>query len=37
MTKQELISVLEMITNYSYEYLKSLEEEELQKIYDDKR
>lgn len=37
MTKQELISVLEMITNYSYEYLKSLDEEELQKIYDDKR
>lgn len=37
MTKQELISVLELITNYSYEYLKSLDEEELQKIYDDKR
>lgn len=37
MEKQELISVLELITNYSYEYLKSLDEEELQKLYDDKR
>jgi hypothetical protein len=37
MTKDELISILEMITHYSYEYLKSLSLEELQKIYKDKR
>jgi hypothetical protein len=37
MTKDELISILEMITRYSYEYLKSLSLEELQKIYEDKR
>lgn len=37
MTKHELVSVLEMITNYSYEYLQSLDREQLQKIFDDKR
>lgn len=33
MTKDEYISVLEMITKFSYEYLKSLSKEELEKIY----
>lgn len=33
MTKDELISVLEMITKFSYEYLKSLSKEELEKLY----
>lgn len=33
MSKDELISVLEMITKFSYEYLKSLSKEELEKIY----
>jgi hypothetical protein len=37
MTKAELISVLEMITAYSYEYLKSLPLEELQQMYDERR
>lgn len=33
MTKDELISVLEMITKFSYEYLKSLSIEELEKLH----
>lgn len=36
MTKDELITVLEMITKYSYEYLKSLSVEDLQKLYEDR-
>lgn len=34
MNKDELISVLTMITNYSYAYLKSLSREELQDMYE---
>ncbi|CAM3732349.1 hypothetical protein MEZE111188_05730 [Mesobacillus zeae] len=37
MEKDELISILSMITSYSYEYLKSLEPDKLQEIYDDRR
>lgn len=36
MTRTELISILEMITNYSYEYLRSMTLEQLQKLYEDK-
>lgn len=37
MTKDELVFLLEMITNYSFEYLQTLDREQLQKIYEDKR
>jgi hypothetical protein len=37
MTSDELRSILEMITNYSPEYLQSLTKKELEKIYNDKR
>lgn len=37
MTRDEMISVLEMISNYSYEYLKSLSPEALKKLYEEKR
>lgn len=36
MNRDEMISVLEMITNYSYHYLKSLTTEQLQKLYEDR-
>jgi hypothetical protein len=36
-TTDELRAVLEMITNYSFDYLQSLTKEELEKIYNDKR
>lgn len=36
MEAHELRSILEMITNYSYEYLQSLNKEQLLKIYEDK-
>jgi hypothetical protein len=36
MTSHELRTVLEMITNYSFEYLQSLTYEELVKLYEDK-
>lgn len=36
MTSDELRSVLEMITNYSFDYLQSLSREQLLKIYEDK-
>ena len=37
MNQDQLISYLEEITNYSFEYLKSLTLEELQKIYEKRR
>ncbi|MGX1430776.1 hypothetical protein ACUXCC_002014 [Cytobacillus horneckiae] len=37
MTKDELVFLLEMITNYSFEYLQTLDREQLQKIYEEKR
>lgn len=36
MTSVELRAILEMITNYSFDYLQSLNQEQLQKIYDEK-
>lgn len=36
MTKDELVSVLEMITLFSYEYLKSLPIEKLEQIYEER-
>ena len=36
MTKQELITVLELVTNYSYEYLKTLPIEKLQELYEER-
>jgi hypothetical protein len=36
MTSHELRTVLEMITNYSFDYLQSLTYEELLRIYEDK-
>jgi hypothetical protein len=35
-TADEMIAVLEMITRYSYEYLKSLTYEELEKLFKEK-
>jgi len=37
MSRDEMISILEMVTNYSYEYLKSLSPEALKKLYEEKR
>jgi hypothetical protein len=36
MSSDELRSILSMITDYSFEYLQSLNKEQLQKIYEDK-
>jgi hypothetical protein len=36
MTSHELRTVLEMITNYSFDYLQSLTYEQLLRIYEDK-
>lgn len=36
MTRDEMIAVLEIKTNYSYEYLKSLSPEALEKLYKEK-
>jgi hypothetical protein len=36
MTSHELRTVLEMITNYSFDYLQSLTYEKLLRIYEDK-
>lgn len=36
MLRDEMISVLAMITNYSYEYLKTLEPEKLKKLYEER-
>jgi hypothetical protein len=36
MTSHELRTVLEMITNYSFDYLQSLSYEQLLRIYEDK-
>ena len=36
MNSDELRAVLAMTTNYSFEYLQSLTQEQLQKIYEDK-
>lgn len=36
MTSDELRTILEMITNYSFDYLQSLNKEQLQKIYEEK-
>jgi uncharacterized protein YktA (UPF0223 family) len=36
MTRDEMISVLEMITRYSYAYLKSLSDEKLKKLYEER-
>ena len=36
MTSDELRALLEMITNYSFEYLQSLNLEQLTKIYEEK-
>lgn len=37
MNRAELISLLELISNYSLEYLKTLSTEKLQQIYEEKR
>jgi len=37
MTRDEMISVLTILTDYSYEYLKSLSPEALKKLYEEKR
>jgi len=34
MSSDELRSILAMITNYSFEYLQSLNKEQLEKIYE---
>jgi hypothetical protein len=36
MTSHELRTILEMITNYSFDYLQSLTYDKLIKIYEDK-
>lgn len=36
MTRDELIFVLEMRTKFSYEYLKRLDKEQLEKLYKDR-
>lgn len=36
MSRDELVSLLEMITNYSYHYLKSLTTEQLRKLYEER-
>jgi hypothetical protein len=36
MSSDELRSILAMITNYSFEYLQSLNKEQLEKIYKEK-
>jgi DNA-dependent RNA polymerase auxiliary subunit epsilon len=36
MTSDELRALLEMTTNYSFEYLQSLSKEQLEKIYEAK-
>jgi hypothetical protein len=36
MTSDELRAILEMITHYSFEYLQSLNYEQLLRIYEDK-
>lgn len=36
MTADELITILEMITRYSYEYLHSLTMEQLIRLYEEK-
>lgn len=37
MTSDELRALLEMITNYSFDYLQSLSHEELLKLYQEKQ
>jgi hypothetical protein len=37
MTSDEMRAVLEMTTNYSFDYLQSLSYEELKRIYNEKR
>jgi hypothetical protein len=37
MVKDELITILEMTTKYSYEYLKSLTVEKLQGMYEERQ
>lgn len=37
MTKDELIFILEFRTQFSYEYLKSLSVEQLQKLYEERK
>jgi hypothetical protein len=37
MTSDEMRAVLEMTTNYSFDYLQSLSYEELERIYNEKR
>jgi hypothetical protein len=37
MKSDELRAILEMITNYSFEYLQSLTYEELLKLYEERR
>lgn len=36
MSSDELRSILNMITGYSFEYLQSLKHEELERIYEEK-
>lgn len=36
MTSDELRTILEMITGYSFDYLQSLNKEQLEKIYEEK-
>jgi hypothetical protein len=36
MTSDELRALLELMTNYSFEYLQSLDKEQLQKLYEEK-
>lgn len=36
MSDEEMISILDMVTGYSFEYLKSLTTGELVKLYDEK-
>lgn len=36
MTTDEMISILTMKTNYSFEYLQSLSREEIKKLYKEK-
>jgi hypothetical protein len=36
MTADEMIAVLTMVTGYSYEYLKSLTYEELERLFKEK-
>jgi hypothetical protein len=36
MTSDELRAVLELITNFSFDYLQSLNKEQLQKLYEER-